>query len=95
MPKEDVELSGRMPAFVSWIQAIGLILFLLSRLVYRETAWLLYVSVSLIIGASLLRLYFDWKAGRKKAFRARLFMLVGVIVICLLLVLLFGNGAGN
>lgn len=91
MPKEDVELSGRMPAFITWMQTIGLILFILSQLVFTELDWLFYIGSALIIGAIICRLYVDWKAGRKKAFRTRLFMLIGVIAICLILLLIFGN----
>lgn len=90
-----MELSGKLPAFISWIQTIGLLLFILSRLVFRETDWLLYLGGSLIIGAIICRLFLDWKAGRKKAFRTRFWTLIGVIVICLLLLLIFGNPQSN
>jgi phosphoglycerol transferase MdoB-like AlkP superfamily enzyme len=82
MENANTELSGKTPAFISWLQVIGLVVFLISRLSYfRHLDWLLYVGTALIIIALVLRIYFDRKHGRKKAFRERLILLILALAI--------------
>ena len=75
MENANTELSGRMPAFISWIQTIACALYIVSRLLFRQLAWPTSIAVALLVGAYSLAAYFDWQQGRKKAFRNRLIWL--------------------
>lgn len=80
MPNTENELSGRETAFVSWIEFLGMIVFLSSRLFFRQHDWMAIAGFALIASGYFYRMYFDWKAGRKKSVRRRLiFFIVAVI----------------
>ena len=84
MENTNTELSNKLPAFVSWIQFIGWIMFIISRLFFRQHSWLLVVSTVLLLSGYFLSMYFDWKHGRKKAFKSRLVFLLIAIVVALI-----------
>ncbi|HEU4901569.1 MAG TPA: hypothetical protein VFT06_02230 [Flavisolibacter sp.] len=76
MENTDTELSYRTASFFGWIEFLGLLLFFASRFFFRETAWLMYLGFLLVCSGYGYKLYGDWKAGRKKALRIRLFVLL-------------------
>ena len=85
MENSNTELAGKTPAAITWLQTIGFVMLVISRLLYRQIDWLLYLAGVFLITSFLLRLYFDWKIGRKKAFRNRLIVLAIAIAAALVL----------
>jgi hypothetical protein len=81
MREANSELSGKTPAFVSWIQLIGLVLIIASRVYFTESRWLLYLGVFLAFAGYVVRMVFDWRQGNRKAFWRRLiFLLIAFII---------------
>lgn len=86
MNNTDTELAGKTPAFVGWIQVIGALLFLSSLVsALKNYRWLSYTGAALILTGYLLKIYFDWKAGNRKAAKTRLIFLVAIIAVSLIL----------
>ena len=80
MENSQSEMSGKLTAFFSWIEFLGLIVFLSSRLFFRQQSWVAIAGLLLIGSGYIYRMYRDWKAGRKKAFWRRLIFLVVAII---------------
>lgn len=93
MNNANTELSGRTPAIISWIQLIGLILIIASRVFFPAIPWLLYAGFLLALAGYIIRMYYDWKQGNKKAFRRRLVFLIIAFVVGLLAGYLAGRSS--
>lgn len=76
MENSDIELSGRVTAFFSWIEFLGLLLLIFSRIFFRNYEWISLAGLVLICSGYFYKMYADWRRGRKKAVRARLIFLV-------------------
>lgn len=79
------ELSNRKNAFVGWMEVLGFILLIVSRLFFREFVWLLYVAVGFILIGFFYRLYLDWNKGHRTRVKNRLILFFVVMIITLLL----------
>lgn len=85
MNSGNSELSNKKNAFVGWVEALGFILFIVSRFAFREEMWLLYAAVALILIGFFYRLYLDWKKGERKKVKNRLILFFSIMIISLLL----------
>ena len=91
MENTNTELSNRTASFFGWIEFLGLLLFFASRLFFGETTWLMYPGFLLFCSGYAYKMYGDWKAGRKKALRIRLLVLLLAIAAGLLVGYLAGK----
>jgi hypothetical protein len=80
MENTDNELSNKIAAFFSWVEFLGMIVFITSRLFFRQNDWLALTSIILICSGYFYRIYADWKAGRKKSVKRRLLLFVLVVI---------------
>jgi hypothetical protein len=80
MDNGRTEMSSRFSAFISWIEFLGILLILSSRLFLREYDWLGIVGIVMLASGYLYRMYLDHKAGRKKSFQRRLIFLVIAVI---------------
>jgi thiol:disulfide interchange protein len=80
MNSGNSELSNKKNAFIGWIEALGFILFIVSRIFFREYEWLLFIAVGFILIAFFYRLYLDWKNGNTKRVKSRLIVFVLILI---------------
>lgn len=93
MENTNTELSSRTASFFSWIEFLGLLLFITFRLFLPEYGWLAYLGVVLLASGYGYKMYRDWKEGRKKRFRLRLLVLLFALVAGLVVGYLAGKNA--
>ncbi|MDB5252666.1 MAG: hypothetical protein JWP27_1835 [Flaviaesturariibacter sp.] len=79
MENTNTELSNRTGAAFSWLEFLGLVLVVLSRTAFKQQEWLFYVGAVLILSSYGYKLVRDWRAGKQKAVRTRLLILVVAI----------------
>ena len=71
---------------IIFLASIPFLYFVISD---REPNWLYYLSLSILIGGSIVNMIWDWRAGKRKAVKIRLITYGVIITICLILALIF------
>jgi len=94
MNSGNSELSNKKNAFVGWVEALGFLLLILSRVVFRQESWLLYLALAFIVGGFFYRLYLDYKNGNKTRAKKRLVLFFVVMIITLIIAYLQYRNAG-
>jgi phosphate/sulfate permease len=89
--KTQTELSSRTAAVFSWLEFLGMLVYLVVSFTLGRNHWLLIFAVLMLASGYFYKTYVAWKSGNKKAVRIR----IVILVVGLALALIVGYIAGQ